>query len=71
MALCALVSLPLTVFAANTLFLDLTRYQQMDDPEFAGKNDEDLEQGKPSGETDKSKKVTEHAFAPVRLSSGF
>ena len=68
MALCAFASLPLTVFAANTLFLDLARYQQMDDPEFAGdKDDQDLEKGKPSAaETDKAKKIAGHEFAPVR-----
>ena len=44
MSLCGFAMLPLSVFAANTLLLDLTRYQSQEDSEL--KNDKDLEKGK-------------------------
>ncbi|KAJ3353755.1 hypothetical protein HDU91_005862 [Kappamyces sp. JEL0680] len=36
MAVLSLLSLPITVFYVNTLFLDLTRFQKKMDPEFVG-----------------------------------
>jgi hypothetical protein len=39
MSLYSLLSLPIIVFVANTLFLDLTQYQDQEDPEFADMDD--------------------------------
>jgi hypothetical protein len=42
LALMALLSLPATVFIANTLFLDLSQFHGGSDPELSGRKDESV-----------------------------
>jgi hypothetical protein len=67
MALCGFASLPLTVFAANTLFLDLTQYQRQHDPEFDEQGD-DIEKGKQ--DKDGKKGGTEYVQVRFEMNAG-